>query len=124
MPRRWRAILGTIAFLAAPVTVAGIGPWWIGGWRVRPAFFSVEPLRWIGAALIAAGVVGLGECFAHFAFVGVGTPSPSAPTERLVVTGLYRHVRNPMYVAVVAAILGQALLFGSVALVRTARLSG
>jgi protein-S-isoprenylcysteine O-methyltransferase Ste14 len=43
---------------------------------------------------------------------GLGTPAPIAPTRNLVVTGLYRHVRNPMYVSVVAVILGQALLFG------------
>ncbi|MDP9219457.1 MAG: isoprenylcysteine carboxylmethyltransferase family protein, partial [Actinomycetota bacterium] len=45
-----------------------------------------------------------------------GTPAPVAPTERLVVGGDYRYVRNPMYVAVVAIVLGQALVFGSVAL--------
>jgi protein-S-isoprenylcysteine O-methyltransferase Ste14 len=53
------------------------------------------------------------ECFLRFALTAQGTPSPLAPTKRLVVTGLYRHVRNPMYVAVTGLILGQALLFGS-----------
>ena len=43
---------------------------------------------------------------------GLGTPAPIAPTEHLVVTGLYRHVRNPMYLAVTATILGQWLLLG------------
>ena len=57
-----------------------------------------------GAALI--------ECFVRFAWSGFGTPAPIAPPQRLVVTGLYRHVRNPMYVAVVALVLGQALFFG------------
>ena len=42
----------------------------------------------------------------------MGTPAPIAPTRNLVVTGLYRHVRNPIYVSVAAVILGQALLFG------------
>ena len=42
---------------------------------------------------------------------GLGTPAPIAPTQNLVVTGLYRYVRNPIYVAVVAIILGQAMLF-------------
>ena len=41
-----------------------------------------------------------------------GAPAPVAPTKNLVVIGLYRHVRNPIYVAVVAIILGQAMLFG------------
>ena len=48
----------------------------------------------------------------RFALQGLGTPAPVAPPQHLVVTGLYRHVRNPMYVSVVAIILGQALLFG------------
>jgi protein-S-isoprenylcysteine O-methyltransferase Ste14 len=109
-------MLGTTLFLAVPGTVAGLGPWWISGWRMAPAPFGLEPLRWIGAALIAAGVVGLCECFARFELVGLGTPSPAAPTEQLVVSGLYRRVRNPMYVAVVAVIFGQALLLGSAAL--------
>ena len=49
--------------------------------------------------------------FARFALQGGGTPAPVAPTQRLVVEGPYRHVRNPIYVAVVAIILGQGLLF-------------
>ena len=66
------------------------------------------------------GVVGLVECFGRFALKGRGTPAPIAPPENLVVSGLYRHVRNPMYVAVVCAIVGQALLFGSVVLLEYA----
>src|SRR6185503_18368944 len=50
--------------------------------------------------------------FARFALQGLGTPAPIAPPQNLVVTGLYRYVRNPMYVAVVAVILGQGILFG------------
>ena len=46
---------------------------------------------------------------------GIGTPAPAFPTRHLVISGMYRHVRNPMYIAVVAAIFGQALLFGNVA---------
>ena len=68
--------------------------------------------RFVGAALILAGVTGLVDSFARFALQGLGTPAPIAPTEHLVVTGLYRYVRNPIYVAVVAVILGQAVLFG------------
>jgi protein-S-isoprenylcysteine O-methyltransferase Ste14 len=63
--------------------------------------------------LIALGVVGLTDSFVRFAIQGVGTPAPVFPTRHLVVTGLYRYVRNPMYVAVVSAILGQGLLLGS-----------
>ncbi len=52
------------------------------------------------------------HAFARFVREGVGTPAPVAPTAHLVVGGLYRHVRNPMYVAVVGAVVGQALLLG------------
>ena len=51
------------------------------------------------------------DSFARFALIGQGTPSPTHPTRHFVVSGFYRHVRNPMYVAVLGAILGQALLF-------------
>jgi protein-S-isoprenylcysteine O-methyltransferase Ste14 len=48
----------------------------------------------------------------RFALQGLGTPAPIAPTQHLVITGLYRYVRNPTYVAVAAVIFGQAVLFG------------
>ncbi len=67
------------------------------------------PIAWI---LIVAGVAFLLYAFALFALHS-GTPAPVAPTATLVVTGIYRFVRNPMYLAVLAIILGQALLFGS-----------
>jgi protein-S-isoprenylcysteine O-methyltransferase Ste14 len=54
--------------------------------------------------------------FVRFVVEGAGTPAPVAPTERLVVHGLYRYVRNPMYVAVAATIVGQALVLGRLAL--------
>ena len=57
-------------------------------------------LRVLGAALIVAGLVVLVQAFVRFVMEGVGTPAPVAPTEHLVVGGLYRYVRNPMYVAV------------------------
>ncbi len=62
--------------------------------------------------LIVVGLPGLIDSFARFALQGLGTPAPIAPPQNLVVTGLYRYVRNPMYVAVVAVILGQGILFG------------
>jgi protein-S-isoprenylcysteine O-methyltransferase Ste14 len=52
------------------------------------------------------------DSYARFALQGLGTPAPIAPTQHLVVTGLYRYVRNPIYVAVAAVVFGQALLFG------------
>jgi protein-S-isoprenylcysteine O-methyltransferase Ste14 len=57
--------------------------------------------RSAGGMLIALGVAGLLDSFVRFAMQGVGTPAPVFPTRHLVITGLYRYVRNPMYVAVV-----------------------
>ena len=74
--------------------------------------------------MIVAGLPGLVDLFARFALQGLGTPAPIAPTQNLVVTGLYRYVRNPMYVAVVAVILGQAILFGDWRLMTYAGASG
>jgi protein-S-isoprenylcysteine O-methyltransferase Ste14 len=108
--RRLEAALGSAAFLlAAPGVVAGLVPWLLTGWR------STGPptvLAALGIALIAVGVGVLLHAFARFVVEGRGTPAPVAPTERLVVGGLYRYVRNPMYVAVGATIVGQALLLG------------
>jgi protein-S-isoprenylcysteine O-methyltransferase Ste14 len=72
------------------------------------------PLRVIGVVLIAAGACVVVDSFARFALQGLGTPAPVFPTLHLVIKGFYRYVRNPMYVAVVAVILGQALLFGDI----------
>jgi protein-S-isoprenylcysteine O-methyltransferase Ste14 len=84
----------------------------------RPAPLWPDPgwLKWVGPGLGALGTAGLVECFARFALQGEGTPAPVAPTKHLVVAGAYRHVRNPMYVAVVSIILGWAIWFGSLSL--------
>ena len=87
-------------------------PWSITGWQLQPPFLGLELTRGIGAIMILTGVPGLVDAFARFALQGLGTPAPIAPTRNLVVTGLYRYVRNPIYVAVVAIILGQAVLMG------------
>ncbi len=101
-------------FVLAPGIVAGLVPWWLTGWRVRrpPPWWAWAPLRVAGVALLAVGAVVLVHAFVRFVVEGAGTPAPVAPTERLVVGGLYRYVRNPMYLAVVATIVGQALALG------------
>ena len=107
------AILGSALFFAvAPSTVAGLVPWWITRWEFRPPFFDLDATRAVGILLIVAGLPVLVDSFARFALQGLGTPAPIAPTQNLVVTGLYRYVRNPIYIALVAVILGQAVLFG------------
>jgi protein-S-isoprenylcysteine O-methyltransferase Ste14 len=111
--RRTSAVLGSaLFFVVAPFLAAGVVPWWITRWEFRPSFFDVEIARAIGLLLIVAGVPAVVDSFARFALQGLGTPAPVAPPQHLVVTGLYRRVRNPMYVSVIAVIFGQALLFG------------
>src|SRR2546427_7033750 len=114
---RARAAVGSLIFLVvAPGVVAGVVPWWLTHWRVREPLPHWAPVRVVGAVLIVGGAVVLLHAFARFVVEGVGTPAPIAPTENLVVGGLYRHVRNPMYVAVAATIVGQALALGQLSL--------
>jgi protein-S-isoprenylcysteine O-methyltransferase Ste14 len=109
------AVAKTLLFTAVvPGTVAGIVPWIIRG-------DSAVAAR--GAELVAAAVVivfGIAvyfyTAFWSFAAIGGGTPAPIAPTKILVVQGLHRFVRNPMYIGVGLVIGGQAWLFHSLAL--------
>jgi protein-S-isoprenylcysteine O-methyltransferase Ste14 len=121
--RKPAAILGSaLFFVVVPFMIAGPLPWWITHWHFRPALLGSELTRFAGVALIVAGLPGLLDSFRRFAVEGLGTPAPVAPPEQLVVSGLYRHVRNPMYVAVLALLAGQALLFGSPALLAVSAL--
>jgi protein-S-isoprenylcysteine O-methyltransferase Ste14 len=112
--RRSAAAAGSALFFAlAPGIVAGVIPYWITGWDVEPAGWG---WRVLGAAATAAGAVVLVHAFWRFVVEGIGTPAPVAPTQHLVIGGLYRWIRNPMYVAVVACAAGQAGIFGQPAL--------
>jgi protein-S-isoprenylcysteine O-methyltransferase Ste14 len=112
------AVGSAVFFVVAPGIVAGLVPWLISGWDVRWPIsgFGVVVMA-LGSALLAVAIVVLIRNFIRFVVEGRGTPSPVLQTERLVVGGDYRFVRNPMYLAVIAAILGQAMIFGSFALV-------
>lgn len=111
------AIIGSAVFLViAPGFVAGLVPWWISHWRLEAPFFGMPLFRLAGCALILMGVAGLLDSFVRFAVQGLGTPAPVFPTRHLVITGLYRYVRNPIYVAVVSTILGQGLVLGNLTL--------
>ena len=103
-----RAAVGSLLFLAVePGAVAGLVPWLLTGWRIGV-------LDVAGAVVALAGLVVAIAAFAQFVREGRGTPAPVAPTRELVVGGMYRHVRNPMYLAVASMIAGQALIFRSV----------
>ena len=113
--KRLNAILGSFLFLlVAPGTVAVLVPWLISDWRMQYPETHLAILRVVGIILIAAGIPTLLDSFTRFALQGLGTPAPILPTEHLVVSGLYRYVRNPMYVGVLCVIFGQGLLLGNV----------
>jgi protein-S-isoprenylcysteine O-methyltransferase Ste14 len=115
--KRLSAVVGTGLFLMlAPGTVAGLVPWWITRWRMQPPLLGFSGFRVMGCLMIAAGTAVVLDSFVRFALQGLGTPAPILPTRHLVVSGLYRYVRNPMYVGVLAIILGQGLLLGDVRL--------
>jgi protein-S-isoprenylcysteine O-methyltransferase Ste14 len=110
------AAASSIFFALAPGVVAGLVPWLLTDWGVEEPLPYWLPLRVVGAALIVAGAAVLVHAFARFVAEGMGTPAPVAPTERLVVGGLYRYVRNPIYIAVLATLVGQALALGQLVL--------
>jgi protein-S-isoprenylcysteine O-methyltransferase Ste14 len=106
------AIAKTLVFtVVVPGTVAGYVPW-----RLKPG--PATPVtgieEWAASTVIAIGIaIYLYTAFWGFALIGGGTPAPIAPTNILVVKGLHRFVRNPMYIGVALVIGGQAWLFHS-----------
>jgi protein-S-isoprenylcysteine O-methyltransferase Ste14 len=111
--RQSATVVSAIWFVLAPGLAAGLVPWWITGWHASAVW---APLRVLGALLILAGTAVTVYAFAQFVRQGLGTPLPLAAPQRLVVGGLYRYVRNPMYLASLSVIGGQALLLGRIEL--------
>ena len=108
---RRRAVSGSVGFvfLGGPTIVAGLVPWLLTRWETDGQPLA---LRALGAVFLALGAALVLETTSRFALQGRGTPAPWAPPERFVVRGSYRLTRNPMYVGVLALIVGQALLLG------------
>lgn len=109
MRSRPMSLLTSALFLVlAPGTVAVYVPWLITRWRsgsVPPNFGFVRVLACVVAAAAAAVLL---DAFWRFAWIGRGSPAPLLPPDTLIVSGFYRFVRNPIYVALFAIILGEA----------------
>jgi protein-S-isoprenylcysteine O-methyltransferase Ste14 len=104
-------ILNTLLFtIVVPGTVTGVIPHSLLGGYSAPAD---GPLAWLGILTLLLGAAIYFRCAWEFAVRGLGTPAPIAPTKVLVVGGLHRYVRNPMYIGVLLVILGQAAVFHS-----------
>jgi len=108
------AVLKTTVFAAAFIGVFLIYvPW---AWAIRRravAYEGMEGLRLLGAVPMLAGGYVAVRCAFAFAWNGLGTPAPFDPPRKLVVSGFYRYVRNPMYIGAALFILGECAVFGS-----------
>jgi protein-S-isoprenylcysteine O-methyltransferase Ste14 len=114
--RKSRAALSSAAFfVVAPGTVVVLIPWLITRWELRQPWPHWMLAQVVGVVMICLGLVPTVSAFVEFVKAG-GTPMPIAPTQRLVVSGFNRYIRNPMYVGLALVILGQALLFASLGL--------
>ncbi len=109
------ALLGTLFFLVIIIPFFLI-------WIPRRILLSPEQIysfdigafRFLGLIPIFLGVIIYIYCSSSFIFIGKGTPIPFTPTKELIVSGFYRYVRNPLYIAGVFVLTGEALLFQSI----------
>jgi len=76
-------------------------------------FFKINTIQYVGALPIVLGLFVSLWCFHSFLFTGKGTPVPIDPPQKLVKNGLYRFIRNPMYLGILLLLLGEAVLFKS-----------
>jgi protein-S-isoprenylcysteine O-methyltransferase Ste14 len=99
--------------LLVPGTVAIVGPMLLLRWTHEWSFAHWGPMQWVGVFLSLLGFSAYAWCAYDFGAAGKGTPAPIDPPRTLVVRGLYRYSRNPMYLGVLCCILGEALFFES-----------
>lgn len=99
-----------------PGTLTVVVPYLLLSYRNEPFVFELSALRFAGLIPMALGTLFYLWCAWDFTFTGKGTPAPFDPPKEIVVLGLYRHVRNPMYVAALLILVGEAILFESATL--------
>jgi protein-S-isoprenylcysteine O-methyltransferase Ste14 len=99
-------------FVVTGGTFGWLVPWLCGDWHLHHPLPYWGIARAAGVLLICAGLAPVVRSFADFFRAG-GTPVPVASPPRLVVTGFYRYVRNPIYAGFLLILIGQTLLFGS-----------
>ena len=101
--------LRAVSFLIiAPGSILGLFPWWVTDGHLEAGGESAAFLA-VAVVLFAVGLSTLLWCFVDFGRRGLGTPAPYDPPKKLVVAGLYRYTRNPMYVALVLALVGESI---------------
>ncbi|HKE91897.1 MAG TPA: isoprenylcysteine carboxylmethyltransferase family protein [Gemmatimonadales bacterium] len=105
----WLALRSLFWTVALPGMVAGYVPWRYVGLS-HASFSWRDPVQLVGALFVTVGAAVLATCIWEFARSGRGTLSPVDPPKQLVVRGLYRYVRNPMYVGVTTMLLGELLV--------------
>jgi protein-S-isoprenylcysteine O-methyltransferase Ste14 len=107
-------LLKTILFtFIGPGTMTILVPYWLLSSRSAPPRLPLGMFRNLGALPILIGLAIYLWCAWDFTFAGRGTPAPIDPPKELVVRGLYRYVRNPMYLGILSILLGEAFLFAS-----------
>ena len=111
----WLAARSLLWTILLPGFFAGYVPWrFFGLGQIQLKWLN--PTSLLGLMCIGLGVVLLAACIVEFARSGRGTLSPMDPPRHLVIRGLYKYVRNPMYLSVTTIVLGEALLAHSLAL--------
>ncbi len=112
-PPPWGAALATLVFAVLFMgSVIAYVPYWLSGWKIQAPVLGPFS-RGLGVALLILAAPALLDFLVRFVREGRGTPAPFAPPQRLVIGGVFQHVRNPGYLAAVAMIVGQGLLLGS-----------
>jgi len=101
--------------IVQPGLVAGLIPFWILGGKAKNLFTNpFQFYQYAGAIVFIIGLMVMLHCILNFAVKGRGTLSPADPTKQLVITGLYKYSRNPMYVGVMLILIGEAIYFHSI----------